>query len=475
MKNFCKLIFILIFFSNLAKSQPITWQRFYSIPNINQSGIYIQQTLDEGYIACVLSNPRNILKINKFGIKEWQKSLLDSTDYFSPNAFIQINDSSLVFVGMISNSLAIYKTDKFGNTLWIRKFIIPGTSSEGFNIHVTQDGGFIIGGIIHFISTDSLISYVIKTNSEGYSMWQKQFGSDKICSGASIIQSQQELYYMTNSTAPNFQSLFKGFCYKLNSQGDIIWKKSIGYNKFVGPIYQTNYDTISLVGTYEPDSKHTFFYFEKLDTSGKSIRISEFPSTYSLRGICSDRIGNIIFSGSQLMNKKQFDFTATKFDKNGKFLINKILNTPSNSDDFNEGIEYTNDNGFVFIGGTNYNDSNSFNKNVLIAKTDSIFSAPNIVFIGNNEINFQVFELYQNFPNPFNNSTKILFELPTPTFIQLKIYDMMGKEKSTLIKGYKSSGLYEMIFDASFLSSGIYFYVLSSEKHIRIKKFVFLK
>ncbi len=68
------------------------------------------------------------------------------------------------------------------------------------------------------------------------------------------------------------------------------------------------------------------------------------------------------------------------------------------------------------------------------------------------------FGLEQNYPNPFNNSTIIRYSLPTESFVTIKVYNTIGEELQTLISKEQSSGNYEVEFDATDLTSGIYFY-----------------
>jgi photosystem II stability/assembly factor-like uncharacterized protein len=70
--------------------------------------------------------------------------------------------------------------------------------------------------------------------------------------------------------------------------------------------------------------------------------------------------------------------------------------------------------------------------------------------------------LLQNYPNPFNPSTIISYELPFNATVSVKIYDMIGKEVRTLANGFQNAGRYNVTFNASNLSSGIYFYVLKA-------------
>jgi len=83
--------------------------------------------------------------------------------------------------------------------------------------------------------------------------------------------------------------------------------------------------------------------------------------------------------------------------------------------------------------------------------------------------------LSQNYPNPFNPITKIKYSIKTKSKVHLIIYDLLGNEIQTLIDDIKNSGDYEIEFNASKLSSGIYFYKLISENSSITKKLVVLK
>jgi hypothetical protein len=85
------------------------------------------------------------------------------------------------------------------------------------------------------------------------------------------------------------------------------------------------------------------------------------------------------------------------------------------------------------------------------------------------------FDLSQNYPNPFNPSTKISFDLPVDGKVSFKIYDMSGKELMTLVNEVKTAGYYSVSFNASSLSSGVYFYSLSADNFTATKKMMLIK
>ncbi|MDD3807252.1 MAG: T9SS type A sorting domain-containing protein [Candidatus Marinimicrobia bacterium] len=84
-------------------------------------------------------------------------------------------------------------------------------------------------------------------------------------------------------------------------------------------------------------------------------------------------------------------------------------------------------------------------------------------------------ELYQNFPNPFNPSTKISWQSSVNSHQTLKVYDVLGNEVATLVDEYRLAGNYEIDFDASNLSSGIYFYCLKTGNLIEARKMILFK
>jgi hypothetical protein len=90
------------------------------------------------------------------------------------------------------------------------------------------------------------------------------------------------------------------------------------------------------------------------------------------------------------------------------------------------------------------------------------------------------FELSQNYPNPFNPETQISYQISIPSKVTLKVYDVLGNDVATLVDDYKSIGRYDVNFDASNLSSGLYFYKLeatANNKNVfrEVRKMLLLK
>lgn len=81
----------------------------------------------------------------------------------------------------------------------------------------------------------------------------------------------------------------------------------------------------------------------------------------------------------------------------------------------------------------------------------------------------------QNYPNPFNPTTAIEYQLPEAAFMEVKVYDVMGRLVTTLVSGNRNAGYYKLTFDGSGLSTGIYFFRMSAGKFTQMRKMVLMK
>jgi photosystem II stability/assembly factor-like uncharacterized protein len=115
--------------------------------------------------------------------------------------------------------------------------------------------------------------------------------------------------------------------------------------------------------------------------------------------------------------------------------------------------------------------------------TGKIYKTVNGGTIGIREIENEIpenFELLQNYPNPFNPTTSIKYSIPSIVNRQssiaiLKVYDILGKEVTTLVNEKQSPGTYEVTFDGTALTSGVYFYKLETQSYKETKKMILLK
>jgi hypothetical protein len=139
-------------------------------------------------------------------------------------------------------------------------------------------------------------------------------------------------------------------------------------------------------------------------------------------------------------------------------------------------IQKDNDGPFIYIAGRPY-------------RFDNNASSLNYDYIIDNWMNFVTggvedesesrivknYQLMQNYPNPFNPETIISYSIANPGFVLLKVYDMLGREVQTLVNEFQSAKRYSISFDASDLSSGVYFYKLQAGDFLEFKKMILIK
>jgi hypothetical protein len=85
------------------------------------------------------------------------------------------------------------------------------------------------------------------------------------------------------------------------------------------------------------------------------------------------------------------------------------------------------------------------------------------------------FALSQNYPNPFNPTTTIEYALPEAAAVQLVVYDLLGRQVVTLVRGAQKAGRYEVVFDASRLASGMYLYRIKAGSFVSFKMMILVE
>ena len=97
------------------------------------------------------------------------------------------------------------------------------------------------------------------------------------------------------------------------------------------------------------------------------------------------------------------------------------------------------------------------------------------VSVSKNDFISEKFEMNQNYPNPFNPTTNIGFHISNPEFVLLNVFNVLGSEVAVLINEEKPAGYYEVEFDASDLTSGIYYYRINAGNYSETKKMILLR
>lgn len=155
------------------------------------------------------------------------------------------------------------------------------------------------------------------------------------------------------------------------------------------------------------------------------------------------------------------------FIQHGTSYLSKI-----NISDLNQPVEVARFGGF---GETQYFEVNNDTVYLINSNGFFIIDFDYVTNIINTKSLPNKFVLSQNYPNPFNPTTKIKYQIPELSNVKLSVYDILGREVRTLVNEEKPAGSYEVEFNGTDLSSGIYFYRIETAKYSDTKKFVLLK
>ena len=165
---------------------------------------------------------------------------------------------------------------------------------------------------------------------------------------------------------------------------------------------------------------------------------------------------------------KILDTTAVFFGKSVRFM--KFYYETGLDDEYTVGIIPD----FGFVEWDTFNFFGYYSMNLLGCELSGVVYGI-LTFINEENQILYKYSLNQNFPNPFNPSTRIEYEIPEVSFVTVKVYDVLGNEVATLVNEEKPAGSYEVDFDASSLPTGVYFYQLHAGNFSETKKMVLLR
>lgn len=378
-----------------------------------------------------------LCKLNENGINLWSKTLIEpGYDQVRLSNIIKSNDNKLVSVGYINgNGFGrgyLVKFDTNGSIIWSRINQSQSNSNSFSSIKQLNDNSFILIGGVRV--NNSYFQYLVKKDVNGNTIWEKLIGEN-------------------NSFGKRGYSVFH-----TNDNGFIIF----------GSIVYANYNSALLVT--KTDSLGNFQWQKKYGDTLRAYDIN-FGESVIKDNATNSYIAVISYSNGFLPDTSGFVLAA--FDTLGNKKWEKSL-----YDDTLAAYCYSlvscNDSSYILCG-TSFGPVQPFSLDsphyLYLAKTKKI----NPIGINTISSNFPpLFRLHQNFPNPFNPVTRIRLELPKAGQIEFAVYDILGRKLYTAYYS-KPAGSYELDFDGTEYSSGIYFYSVSTGEYKETKKMIILK
>lgn len=235
-----------------------------------------------------------------------------------------------------------------------------------------------------------------------------------------------------------------------------------------------NSDNVIITGASTGNSTGMDYATVKYDSTGSQRWVSRYNGTANgedrAYAIVVDNSDNVYITGSSTNSSSGTDYTTLKYDPiNGSQIWTVLYNGTGNSSDIAYAITLDNvDN--VLVTGSSRHSSLLGSEDYTTVKYSNLTG---IQTISNNRP--ASFSLHQNYPNPFNPSTKIKIDVSARSIVRLAVYDVRGVEAGVLINQKLEPGQFEVEWDASKFSSGIYFCKLVSGNTSEIRKMILLK
>lgn len=452
------------------------------------------------------------------------------------NAPMMFGDVTLNSFGKADLFTAKYNSA--GDLIWAKSYGSVGDDQLNAMSMDAAGNLYITGGYSNTITFGSVTlpgnegyyrTFICKINADGNIIWVRNADGTSLSIGVDIESDASGNtvttgFFQGNMKLENIVRTSAGasdlFLSKYDTEGNLLWFKRAGGSQFdYGLAVDISNDgSIALTGTFEgiSDFGNGFIitadgggdlFVNKYDTDGNTLWVrtafTAAPPGFSGSVAPSDAIfdsqgniyltgyfaGNIIFGGFILNRSAEglCDAYVIRYDQDGNFILSKQI--------FSGGTEYPSytfthtltrdaiDN--IYVNGS-FLGRARFDFQTIDAEEDlDDFFIARILFTptGINPVSTELpdkFNLSQNYPNPFNPKTVINYNLAsnvnsTLSNVKLVVYDIQGRQIATLVNEQQVAGEHSVVFDASNISSGVYYYKLESGEFTDTKKMLLIK
>jgi uncharacterized delta-60 repeat protein len=370
---------------------------------------------------------------------------------------------------------ATIKYDSSGTQKWAVRYNGTGNFHDYANALTLDASGnvYVTGESAGSIYSDYA---TIKYNSSGVQQWVARYnGPGSTYDGASAISldASGNIYVTGYSSGTNTDIDYATI--KYNSSGTQQW-----VSRYNGPGNLDDYSNALAVDalgnvyvTGESNSSGNYFDYDyatiEYNTSGVQQWVTRYngPGNYADRAsaLGLDASGNVYVTGFSYGLSNNYDYATIKYNTSGA--QQWVARYTQSGRDYARAIAID-ASGNVYVTGESYG--------TIMNEFTTIKYVQVTVSVEEKSVGLpQLFSLYQNYPNPFNPSTTISFDLPTKSFVSLRVFDVIGREVALIVSKELPAGSYSRTWNANYLASGIYFYRLQTGSFIQTKKMLFLK
>lgn len=430
--------------ANFDQTDMSKWEKATWVETDNLGNIVVTGTLMSGYSSPVVA-ASIVMKFNPQGTLLWRQVFENLFDGSQTKKCLIDEQNNIYILGTGINGSS-------GMNLKVKKLAPDGTHIWTYfnaigmpvNIKFTPDNGILVIGRAIYGS----INGFAKLDRDGNPIWSIPSVNSLTVGdaagdgfGNTYIVNLEYIYNPVNSIVK-----------KLNTSGAEIWSSPY---VIAAQRVEVGSDNMPVISGY-PSTGSFGSSFVKFNSSGNVVWANmDADSTFSLLShsqIKMDNQNNIYLAAGTMT-----EMAVCKVMSNGN--SGWTVTAPGG---YAYALDIGTNNSIYVVGG------NTAGTTIQILQMLTSISGNNYSVSGS-------YWLGNNYPNPFNPSTRIQYNLPENGFVKLSVYDVSGREVETLVNKEQSAGIYEINFSASTLTSGIYFYKLQTGNFSEVKKMILLK
>lgn len=499
----------------------LQWERK---TNGNNSGMMVNDSNNNVILLVMDGNDMKTIKYSPTGQLIWSRKFVSQYGNCLPKA-IEVDPRGNVYISGGQFLFTTVKYDSNGNLKWARYFL-ESIQSEVYDMAVDSLGNVYVTGTGWYFRLKPL---TVKYDTEGEFQWSRFYNlTEQVGSTYSNSLDKDRNVFTTGHLGDSCITI------KYNSDGTLLWSKFI-HKSQGNSIAIDNQQNVIIGGSSIDDSGIKKILFSKYSNSGDSlwsktysffrdtINVDQYISSISIdkeNSIygCGSARGNgsgnsrraIVVKynpmGEMLWNYEYSDtvstfvFKVSEFykgviDKQGNYYVMGLKNIYNHPPQFDYtdilSIKFSPTGNILWkIDKNLLINQRVFGKDIVVDKNFNVttiewnikndtFTVSNYSQVVNinqiNDIIPESIELYQNYPNPFNGTTIIRFSVSKSDNLKLEIYDLQGRKIETLLNRKLNSGTYEIQYNSKNLSSGIYYYKITSGNISMTKKLVLIK
>ncbi|MCK5052522.1 MAG: T9SS type A sorting domain-containing protein [Candidatus Cloacimonetes bacterium] len=465
------------------------WTRVFGGPQYDVVST-VQQTTDGGYILSgqTLSYGAGsydvwLIKTDENGILEWDETY-GGVEVDKAYSVQQTTDDGYIITGLTESYGAgdrdvwLVKTDENGTLEWDNTY--GGTLSDiAFSVQQTTDGGYIIAGETQSFSQGEYDVWLIKTDENGTHEWDSTFGGTSEDKAFEVKQTTDGGYILAAWTWSYGAGIGDAWLIKTDANGTQEWEQLFGgYDNDVAKSVQQTSDGGYIVGatTVSFGAGEGDFWLIKTDENGSIIPEPEIeinPDEFVL-----EMMSNEIFTDEFTITNigsgtVSYDIEINYLNGDGWLSINP--NFGELLEDETDTIEITFDTTDLTAG--------IYESEIIITYNgDEAIIPVTLTVIGTDAEDSvsNVTVLLGNYPNPFNPTTTINYNLAEEDNVTLEIYNLKGHKVKSLVNVHQSVGQHSVVWNGTdennkSVSSGVYFYKLRSGRYTSTKKMILMK